>query len=325
VRQRPVRLLPGKPRQVDSGGGKREARKANRYNPNYKLRYQHREYHIDRAALKCRRVENAGAGALAAIRKSTHTLGLVLSMFINLGLSSRQTREALKGLFGISVSHQTVINYVMHAASALSGWLDAHLPVPGETAAGDETYIQVGGVWHYTWFVMDCATRALCGYNLSDTRGRVPALQTLVNAYGEPEGRDGVQHTFIRDGLGSYDNALAAYNQMDVTAGRKNGKPALLGKKVIGLENTDSVSEEYRQYKQIIERLSWTYKFHTRPRCGFKNLDGATALTTLFVAYYNHLRPHSRLKGAAPVPLPKLREAALFPQQWERLIELACA
>lgn len=303
----------------------KEARKANRYDPNYKLRYQHREYHIDRTMLKCRRVENADAGALAAIRKSMHTLGLVLSMFINLGLSSRQTREALKGLFGISVSHQTVINYVMRAASAISGWLDARLPVPGETAAGDETYIQVGGVWHYTWFVMDCATRALCGYNLSDTRGRTPALQTLVNAYGEPDGRDGVQRTFIRDGLGSYDNALAAYNQMDAEAGRKDGMPALIGKTVVGLENTDSVSEEYRQCKQLIERLNRTYKFHTRPRCGFKNLDGATALTTLFVAYYNHLRPHSYLKGAPPAPLPELKDVAMFPQQWERLIELACA
>ena len=301
------------------------ARKANRYDPNYKLRYQYREYHIDRTQLKCRRVENAGAGALASIRNSMHTLGLVLSMFINLGLSSRQTRDALKGLFGITTSHQTVVNYVMRAAAAVSGWLDAHLPVPGETAAGDETYIQVNGAWHYTWFVIDAGTRALCGYNLSDTRGRTPALQTLVNAYGEPQGKDGVQHTFVRDGLGSYDSALAAYNQMDEGAGRADGQPALMGKTVVGLENDDETSREYRQYKQLIERLNRTYKFHTRPRNGFKDIDGATALTTLFVAYYNHLRPHSQLKGDVPVPLAELDGTELYPKQWEMLIELATA
>ena len=301
------------------------ARKANRYDPNYKLRYQYREYRIDRTQLKCRRVENAGAGALDSIRNSMHTLGLVLSMFINLGLSSRQTRDALKGLFGVSISHQTVVNYVMRAAAAVSGWLDAHLPVPGETAAGDETYIQVNGAWHYTWFVIDAATRALCGYNLSDTRGRTPALQTLVNAYGEPQGKDGVQHTFVRDGLGSYDSALAAYNQMDEEAGRADGKSALMGKTVVGLENADETSREYRQYKQLIERLNRTYKFHTRPRNGFKDIDGATALTTLFVAYYNHLRPHSRLKRDVPVPLAELAGAELYPKQWEMLIELATA
>lgn len=303
----------------------REARKANRYDPNYKLRYQYREYHIDRAMLKCRRLENPGAGSLASIRNSMHTLGLVLSLFINLGLSSRQTRDALKGLFGIAVSHQTVVNYVMHAAEAVSAWLDAHLPLPGQKAAGDETYIQIKGVWYYTWFVIDCATRALCGYNLSDTRGTVPALQTLASAYGEPNGEDGAQHEFIRDGLGSYDSALTAYNQMNEEKGRKDRLPALLGRKVIGLENTDSVSEEYRQYKQLIERLNRTYKFHTRPRNGFKDMDGATALTTLFVAYYNHLRPHSYLKGAVPVSLPELKGIDMFPKQWEKLLELACS
>ena len=203
----------------------REARKANRYDPNYKLRYQHREYHIDRTALECRRPGNPAAGSLASIRSSMHTLGLALSLFVNLGLNSRQTRDALKGLFGIRLSHQTVVNYVMHAASAMSEWLDAHLPVPGEKAAGDETYIQIKGVWYYTWFVVDSATRALCGYNLSDTRDTLPALQTLVNAYGEPKGEDGVSHTFIRDGLGSYDSAMAAYNQMDAEAGRTDSRP----------------------------------------------------------------------------------------------------
>lgn len=302
----------------------REARKANRHDPNYKLHYQYREYHIDRRMLRCRRLENAGAASLAAIRRSTHTLGLVLSLFVNLGLSSRQTRDALKGLFGIAVSHQTVVNYVMHAAAAVSGWLDGQMPVPGETAAGDETYIQIRGVWYYTWFVIDCGTRALCAYNLSDTRGTASALQTLVGAYGEPTGEDGVQHKLVKDGLGSYDAAIGAYNQMDVEAGRSDGLHALLGKTVVGLENTDDVSEEYRPCKQLVERLNRTYKFHTHPRHGFKDMNGALALTTLFVAYYNHLRPHSSLKGAVPLPLPELKGCDMFPKQWETLIELAC-
>ena len=150
-------------------------------------------------------------------------------------------------------------------------------------------------------------------------------MQTLVNAYGEPAGTDDVQHTFVRDGLGSYDNALSAYNQMDAEAGRTDGKPALVGKTVIGVENTDGTSAEYRQFKQLIERLNRTYKFHTRPRNGFKSMDGATALTTLFVAYYNHLRPHSSLDDAVPVPLPEIKDIAMFPKQWEKLLELACA
>lgn len=66
---------------------------------------------------------------------------------------------------------------------------------------------------HYTWFVIDTANRAICGYNLSDTRGTVPAIATLYNAYGKPETNQGKQFVLVRDGLPSYDSVMLAYNQ----------------------------------------------------------------------------------------------------------------
>ena len=79
-------------------------------------------------------------------------------------------------------------------------------------------------------------------------------------------------------------------------------KLVLVDKKVIGLSNVDDTSEEYRPYKQLVERLNRTYKFHTRPLGSMKFLNGAILLTTLFVAYYNYLRVHSLLQR---VPLPR--------------------
>ncbi|MCF6175429.1 MAG: hypothetical protein L3J71_06660 [Victivallaceae bacterium] len=57
--------------------------------------------------------------------------------------------------------------------------------------------------------------------------------------------------------------------------------------KVVGLENIDKESTEFRRFKQIVERLNRTYKYHTRPRAGFKTFDGAVCLTVLFVAFCN--------------------------------------
>jgi hypothetical protein len=88
--------------------------------------------------------------------------------------------------------------------------------------------------------------------------------------------------------------------------GREADGHALVSKTVVGLENHDETSSEYRAFKQLVERLNRTYKFHTRPRAGFKSFDEACALTTLFVAYYNHLRPHSAIGNEVPVPLPEL-------------------
>ena len=164
---------------------------------------------------------------------------------------------------------------------------------------------------------IDAATRAICGYNLSDTRGTIPALATLYNAYGEPETNLNKQFVLVRDGLPSYDSAMLAYSQ-----GLQ--EPVLTGKTVVGLENLDEVSKEFRPYKQLVERLNRTYKFHTRPRAGFKSLTGATSLTTLFVAYYNYLRPHGGLKRP-PLIRDALRGVERYPRQWETLLAMTAA
>ncbi|MFA6714608.1 MAG: DDE-type integrase/transposase/recombinase [Victivallaceae bacterium] len=288
----------------------------NKYNPNYKLHYHYREYHFSPGDLLPQRPELDTKVNLNRIHNNYHTVGLILSCFINIGLSSRQTRDVLKGLFGISISHQTVINYVNAATAIISPWLDRNLPVPGKLAAGDETYIVVENQWQYTWFIIDKITRAICGYNLSNSRDTASALATIINAYGKP-GENPGEYEFIGDGLPSYDNAAMAYNE-----GLEN--PQLIRRTVVGLENLDQESKEFRPLKQIVERLNRTYKFHTRPRAGFKTFSGATNLTTLFVAFYNFLRPHSYFKKSKPpIELECLRGVESFPKQWEILLKQA--
>ena len=96
----------------------------------------------------------------------------------------------------------------------------------------------------------------------------------------------------------------------------------MTGPKVIGLENLDEISKEFRPYKQLVERLNRTYKFHTRPRAGMKSMEGATCLTTLFVAYYNYLRPHGGLKHS-PLSREPLQGIERYPKQWETLLAMA--
>jgi len=267
--------------------------------------------------LQCRRPVAETKVDLNRIHNSQHVLGLVLTLFINAGLSSRLTRDLLWGLLGIRLSHQTVINYVHAAAAQIAPFLDADLPKPGKIAAADETYLIVENQWHYTWFVIDAESKAICGYNLSDTRGTVPALATLYDTYGTPESNLGKNFVLVRDGLGSYDSAMLAYNQVV-------HEPILNGKKVVGLENLDEISREFRPYKQLVERLNRTYKFHTRPRAGMKSLNGASALTTLFVAFYNYLRPHGGLKHP-PLLRDALRGVERYPRQWETLLQMSAA
>lgn len=288
-----------------------------KYNPNFKLHYQYREYHLCPNDLKIIRPVNRTKVDLHNIRNSYHILGLVLTFTINLGLSSRLTRDALKGIFDISISHQTVLNYISAAASHLSSYIDSNCPAPADIAAADETYIIVNGQWTYTWFIIDSKTRSICGYNLSQKRNMPPALALLYNCYGDP-GQNASIPQLVTDGNPSYDAAVMAYNEaIDNNTGK------LSKKTVIGLKNMDKESTEYRQFKQLIERLNRTYKYHTRPRAGFKSFDGACALTTLFVAFYNFMRPHSSLNTMTPVPLKCLQDIKLMPDKWCTLIQNA--
>lgn len=290
--------------------------KADRLNRSsqYKLHYQWREYHLSNADLAVIRPAADAKVNLRRIHHNSYVVGLVLTYTVDLGLSARQTRNALQWIYGIELSHQTVINYANAAAGILSPLVDRWAPSPTGTVSADETYIIVDGVWHYTWFVIDSVSRAICGYNLSTTRGTEPALALFLQTFGHPQAAPTQTFTTVRDGNPAYDTAANAYNQMS-----ENGRKIEL-KTVIGLENLDAESEAYRSFKQLVERLNRTYKFHTRPRSGFKSFDGAVNLTTLFVAFYNFMRPHGSLNGKPPVKLECLNGMTNHPQMWQTLL-----
>jgi len=285
----------------------------------FKLRYLFREYHFAAEDLPLARPPDAPVD-FNRIHNNLNTVGLCLTFSVSFGLSARMTAQALKRVFDIPISHQTVINYINAAACYLSDFTDANCPTPSGTCAADETYIKVEGDTRYTWFIIAQTRRAICGYNLSDNRGTTPALALLNNCFGPPGNPKCESGELVTDGLPSYDSAVVAYN---AAASNKPEEKMITKRTVIGLKNLDPESEEYRQFKQLVERLNRTYKYHTRPRAGFKTFDGAVALTTLFVAFYNFMRPHGALKGNTPVQLHCLKGKRLYPAMWAELIRQA--
>lgn len=91
---------------------------------------------------------------------------------------------------------------------------------------------------------------------------------------------------------------------------------------VIGLNNKDEVSKEFRPYKQMVERLNRTYKASYRPTNGFDNYDGASYDLALWVAYYNFLRPHKHNQYQVLNKVDMLNSADNMPGKWQPLILL---
>jgi len=284
----------------------------------FKLRYQYREYHYDPRYLIPTAPEAAAFGRIDRIHSSLDTLGLVLTLSVSYGMSSRMSAHMLYNVFGIRLSHVTIQHYLAHAAVLCHAFNAHHKGPVDPRVAGDETYIRVADQWNYTWFTIGTTSRAIHAYHLSDSRGTRDALITLSETIRTVP--KGTTTEFVADGNPAYDSAIHTINN---PALQKGETLPIERRTVIGLTNEDSESAENRPFKQIIERLNRTYKFHARTRSGFKDLNGAIALTVLFVTHYNFLRGHASLDYKTPVDIPNLDGIRNIQGRWTKILHMA--
>ncbi len=278
----------------------------------FKLKYQFREYLFteDQLAHSAPSLDPSG---LFNIHNSLNTLCLILTFHISLAISARKTAFILKNVFSIPASYQTVLNYSQSAAYLCHKLNLAYKGDAESIQAGDEAYIKVLGKNNFVFFFICPDSRKITSYHLADSRDTLPATIAMLEAIRTAPSDQ--QITLVTDANPSYTAGILFINQ--------DRSLPLVHKKVIGLQNLDSESEEFRPFKQLIERLIRTYKFHTRTACGFNSTDGAIALTTLFVTHYNFLRPHSSLGYSVPIPLKELKDIKTIQGKWAEILKMA--
>lgn len=278
----------------------------------FKMRYIYRQFHIDFKPLskdspKQPRVD------LSRLYVSPHTLGLILTYHVNYGLSARKTAALMKDVHGVSISHQSILNYENSVALWLKPFVDHYPYELSDQFCGDETYIRVNGRWHYLFFFFDAVKKVILSYPISPNRDTATAIraidEVLLKLKEIPENL-----TFVVDGNPIYLLAQHFFAQHGISFDVKQ---------VIGLTNEDKVSKEYRPLKQIVERLNRTFKGNYRSTHGFGSEHGSVSFVTLFVAYFNFLRPHAKLEGKVPVIIPELEKLPNMPARWNALIALA--
>lgn len=280
----------------------------------YKLHYIYREFTLDFFKMDLNSLPK-NASSLKFSKFDANIMGLCLTMHVNLRMSLRQTKYALKDLYNIDISHQQVANYCKTAAICIKPFVDNYDYQADNIMAADETYIKIRGVKAFIWFIMNPKNRSIIGYRVSQERDVGACILAMRMAFRHftklPE-----NFKFIADGYSAY--VLAAQQfliefgdsfKFDIT-------------QVIGLTNDDEVSKEYRPFKQMIERLNRTYKLSYRPTNGFDSVDGANYDLALWVAYYNFLRPHEFNKYKVLNDIELLRGADNMPGKWQLLIFL---
>jgi len=277
----------------------------------FKLRFIYRKFHFDFTPLS-KDNEHVPLVDLPNITASPQVLGLILTYHINYGLPLRKTAALMYDVHTVKISHQTIANYCNAVAPRVKPFVDNFPYELSDSFCGDETYIKILGRWHYIFFFFDAVKKIILSYRVRrhrDYQSAILAINDVLIKFKEiPK-----KLNLITDGNPIYLLAQQWFAQhdfhFDVT-------------QVIGLTNEDEVSKEYRPLKQIIERLNRTFKGNYKPTTGFGSDSGAVSSVTLFVAYFNFLRPHSKLDGNVPVVIPELDSLPHMPAKWLRLIQM---
>ena len=280
----------------------------------YKLHYIYREFTINFFKVDLDSLPQ-NASSLKFRKQSAHIMSLCLTLHINLGLSLRKTTIALRDLYNIRLSHTMVANYAKSAAVFVKPFVDHYPYEDSGIMSGDETYIKVRGIKAYIWFIMDAVSRSIIGYQVSDNRSVGPCILAMRMAFRRIK-KLAQNFKFIADGYSAYPLAAQQFSLLEENPLDFNIT------QVIGLTNDDAVSTEFRPFKQLIERLNRTFKASYRPTCGYDTFDGANYHLSLWVAYYNFLRPHKTKNYQTLNQVDLLSSSDNMPGKWQLLIYL---
>jgi len=217
------------------------------------------------------------------MRYPVHLIITALSMFYLGKNSFRNISLILRTAFNINVSHVTISNWCTRFAPLFDDMRIKPLPsldFNSDEWHADETVVKIAGVKHYIWFVIDSETRFVIGFHLSPHRDSPQAVSVLNEAksHGKPQ-------AVISDRYSAY----------------KVPVKSILGVKHIRVESfKDDISNN------LIECFNKQFKAWHKTKQGFSSFQSANNLISMFVFFFNFVRPHSALNGLTPAQVAGL-------------------
>ena len=145
----------------------------------------------------------------------------------------------------------------------------------------DETVVKIAGVKHYIWFIIDSETRFVIGFHLSPHRDSPQAVSLFSEAV-----KIGKPSAVVSDRYSAYKVPV---------------KSIFDGAKHIRVQSfKDDISNN------LIECFNKQFKAWYKTKQGFSSFESANNLISLFVFFFNFVRPHSALNGLTPAQVAGL-------------------
>ena len=225
-----------------------------------------------------------GKSNFKRMRYPVHLIITALSMFYLGKNSYRNIALILQVAFNVSVTHTTVGNWCRNFAPLFDSFRLTLLPIlnfDSDEWHTDETVIKINGRKFYIWFIIDSETRFVLGFHLSPHRNSPQAFSLLHSV--RPLGSPGA---IVSDRYSAY--KVPVRSVFSNTAH-------------IRVESFhDDISNN------LIEAFHHQFKAWYKTKQGFNSFDSANNLISMFVFFFNFVRPHSALNNLTPAQVAGL-------------------
>jgi len=216
------------------------------------------------------------------------------------GESLRNVQKFIK-LQGVTVSHQTVYNWIKKYTKLMKTHLDSIIPQVGDTWRADEVYVKVKGDKKYLFALMDDETRFWIAQEVADSKFKHDARNLLRMA---KESMQTKPRVFITDGLQAYRDAFKKeYGAV------KKGSPI----------HIRHISLEGDRNNNKMERLNGEFRDREKIMRGIKKTD--SVIFDGCQLYHNYVRPHMGLDGKTPAEVCGIEIKGK--DKWKTLIQNA--
>lgn len=218
------------------------------------------------------------------MRHPVHLIISALCMFYLGKNSFRNISLILRTAFNIKVSHTTISNWCTRFAPLFDDMRLQLMPMlnfNSDEWHADETVVKIAGTRYYLWFVIDSETRFIIGFHLSPHRDSPQAVSLLSKAacYGKPA-------AIVSDRYSAYKVPI------------KSLYP--------GVQHIRVQSFKDDIPNNLIECFNKQFKAWYKTKQGFSSFLSANNLISMFVFFFNFVRPHSALNGLTPAQVAGL-------------------
>lgn len=213
-------------------------------------------------------------------KRMRHPVSLIitaLTMFYIGHVSFRKIALMLRLLYNIKLSHTTISNWCKNFAPLFQNIaleLIPSLDFNSDEWHADETVVKIAGIKHYIWFIIDSETRFVLGFHLSPYRNSSQAFSLLnsVKHLGKPK-------SIVSDRYSAYKQPV---------------------KSVFDSDHIRVASFKDDISNNLIEAFNKQFKAWYKTKQGFNSFASANNLISMFVFFYNFVRPHSSLNDLTP-------------------------